>query len=128
VATHKDIAIILSRYQAAFPNYNPSDITLAAEVWTEALGHIPADELKVAALACMVETGRAFAPSVGEVLGAVMRLRAQASGLPSAAEAWEQINKPRDLTRCGGQVAPEMQRLENNRRIYGRDCRLFAAR
>ena len=91
MATVKEIAIVLSKFRALFPNYNPTDITATAEVWREVVGHIPGDEFRVAALAASVEPGRAFAPSVGEVLGAVMRIRAQVSGLPSAIEAWNQV-------------------------------------
>jgi len=129
MSTPKDIAVILSKFKAAFPNYDPSDIASAAEVWHEALGHIDADELKAAAMACMTEQNRAFAPSVGEVIGAVMRLRAQASGLPSAAEAWGQINQPR-LVRdvlCPGGVAlyEDVFKAQDNGAEYNRTLKMY---
>ena len=93
------------------------------------IGHIPGDELQAAAAACVTESGRAFAPSVGEVMGAVMRLRAQATGLPSAAEAWEQINRPRYLrdVLCPGGVAlyEDVFMAQNDAAEYNRTLKLY---
>lgn len=100
MTTKAEIAGILTRMRAQFPNYNPPDMQLAAEAWLEIVGHIPGDQLRAAVLECISEPGRIWAPSVGEVLGALVRIQARANAVPSAVEAWEQVIN----WRSGGRV------------------------
>ena len=86
-----DIAQIVGIISAAYPNWNVTEYT--NEVYYQTLHDIPADELKVAVLHCISENGRKFAPSVGEIRGAVAEMRGIASNLPSAYQAWEEVQK-----------------------------------
>jgi len=93
MASISEVSKALATFRLFFPNFNPENIAASAKAWHELIGHFPGDELQAACSMCCAEPGRVFAPSVGEIVGAVMKLRAQASGIPSASEAWEQINE-----------------------------------
>ena len=67
MATQADVSKVLARLSAAFPNWNVNKYTM--QVYFEDLQDIPADELEEAARACRMETGRAFAPTIGELRG-----------------------------------------------------------
>lgn len=89
MCNHTDIAQIIGVLSAAFPNYKTSEHT--APVLYETLKDLPSDELKAAVLHCVSQPGRAFAPSIGEIRGAVGELRKTSSGLPSSYEAWQEV-------------------------------------
>jgi hypothetical protein len=91
MASEIDIAQIIGILSAAFPNFKPSELT--PEVYYQTLGDIPTDELKAAVLHCIGESGRAFAPSVGEIRGAVAELRSFAINVPSSFQAWQEVQK-----------------------------------
>lgn len=84
-----EIAEIISVISAAYPNFNPTEYT--AEVYYRTLKDLPGDELKAATLHCIAESGRKFAPSVGELRGAVGELRRYTFNIPSAFEAWQEV-------------------------------------
>lgn len=88
MASFSEIKQILGRFVLLFPNYNPADIAASAKAWLEIVGHIPGDELMAAALAAAAKPGQAFAPSVGDVMAQVTKMRAETEGVLSAAEAW----------------------------------------
>ena len=85
----RDIAQIIAMLSAAFPNFKPSELT--AEVYLQTLSDIPSAELKAAVLHCITQSGRAFAPSVGEIRGAVAELRSLAANVPSGYQAWQEV-------------------------------------
>lgn len=89
MADIRDIAQIIGILSAAFPNFKPSELT--AEVYLQTLADIDTDELKAAVLHCITQSGRAFAPSVGEIRGAVAELRSLASRVPSSYQAWQEV-------------------------------------
>lgn len=89
MADRADIARMVAMLQAAFPNWKLNEYTL--EVYYMDLRDIPADELHAAAQACRTQAGRAFAPSTGELRGAVMDLRRSVLNLPSAYDAWKEV-------------------------------------
>jgi hypothetical protein len=89
MATPNDIQQIINMFLAAFPNYKPTDMT--PEIFFQTLQDIPSEELKVAVLNCLTEAGRAFAPSIGEIRGAVANLRRTAANVPSSYEAWQEV-------------------------------------
>jgi hypothetical protein len=76
---------------AAYPNWNPNAFTV--EVYYQDLQDIPADLLEVAARHCRTNAARdqRFAPSAGEIRGAVSDIKRQAQGVPSAIEAWGEL-------------------------------------
>lgn len=89
MADKKDIAAMIALLSAAYPNWNVSEYTV--QVYYMDLKDIPYDELQIAAQHCRSEAGRKFAPSVGEIRGAVMELRRSSMNIPSAYEAWQDV-------------------------------------
>lgn len=86
-----DIEQIINMLEIAFPNFHPKDADKTRELYWQTLRDIPTDELKAAVLNCLTEAGRAFAPSVGEIRGAVANLRSMSSNVPSSYQAWEEV-------------------------------------
>lgn len=99
----RDIAQVIGMLSAAFPNFKPSEMT--PEVYYQTLQDIPADELKAAVLHCVSEAGRAFAPSIGEIRGAVLDLRKIAANVPTSYQAWQEVQKA--FIECGMNNPPE---------------------
>jgi hypothetical protein len=91
VSTPNDIQQIINMFLAAFPNFKPTELT--PEIYYQTLSDIPADELKAAVLHCITQSGRAFAPSVGEIRGAVAELRSFAANVPSSFQAWQEVQQ-----------------------------------
>jgi len=89
MASEKDIAMLVTKLSAAFPNWKPNEYT--TEVYYQDLRDIPADELEAAAQYCRAQTGRQFAPSTGEIRGAVSELRKLSTSTPTAYQAWEEV-------------------------------------
>jgi hypothetical protein len=90
VTTRNDIKSLIYYMKCLYPNYNP---VLEGQVNTvdalyDQLGDLDLDLLKLGVTAACGELGRAFAPSAGEIRGAVIDMHTRASGLPDAAEAW----------------------------------------
>lgn len=93
MADKKDILEILGLISVAYPNFKmaQSGDASTADAYMAFLGDIPADLLKLAVIKCCAESGRAFAPSVGEIRGAVGEIQRKAQGIPSALAAWDEI-------------------------------------
>jgi hypothetical protein len=93
MATIDDILNVIAYMKLAFPNYNPNitDKPCTADVLMDLLGDLTAETLQAAVRSCCAESGRAFAPSAGEIRGAVSSLRSKIDGVPSAGEAWGEI-------------------------------------
>lgn len=89
MASEKDIAMLVTKLSAAFPMWKPNEYT--TEVYYQDLRDIPADELEIAAQHCRSEVGRQFAPSTGELRGAVAELRRLATSAPTSYQAWEEV-------------------------------------
>jgi hypothetical protein len=80
---------VVALIQAAFPNYHPQPAML--DVLHQFLQDLPGDLLKVAVLEACAQSGRAFAPSVGEIRQAVLRLSARLQAVPNEFEAWAEV-------------------------------------
>ncbi len=91
MANPKDIDQIINMLEVAFPNFHPKDMRMTKEVYWQTLQDIPSDELKAAVLHCLTESGRAFAPSIGEIRGAAAELRKASSNVPSSYAAWQEV-------------------------------------
>ena len=89
MATRQDIAKLIVLLSAAYPNWNPNEYT--SEVYYQDLKDIPTDELFIVCQHCRSEAGRKFAPSVGELRGAVMDLRRSSMNIPSPYDAWQEV-------------------------------------
>lgn len=115
MATANDIQQIINMFLAAFPNFKPSELT--PEIYFQTLQDIPSDELKVAVLHCLTEAGRAFAPSIGEIRGAVSDLRRASANVPSVYDAWQEVCREFSLTGSYGApsfTSPLIDRVVKN--------------
>lgn len=92
MSSKQDIIQILGVISAAYPNFSPSEQTV--EVYWQILSDIQTDELKAATLHCISQSGRKFAPSVGEIRGAVGGLRSLVDKIPLPADAWREASNP----------------------------------
>jgi len=116
MSTRKDIAKILGYMKLAFPNYSP-DVTSpinTVDVLLDLLGDIPAETLKLAVRAACAEAGRAFAPAVGEMREAVLKLSVSALGIPNEFEAWAEVCKmPKYMIRSRIEVDEDGKEVTN---------------
>lgn len=92
MADFNDVVGVLRRFALLYPNFQPEDAEETAQAWLEMVSHIESGQFLAGALAAAGEPNRRFAPSVGEVLGKITELQAQAAKIPSAVQAWAQIN------------------------------------
>jgi len=91
VANLLQIGEIVAKMSAAFPNWNPTKFT--AQVYFDDLRDLDFELLEVAADKCRTESGRKFAPSTGEIRGAVADICRATSNTPSSYEAWKEVQK-----------------------------------
>lgn len=121
MASRADIANIIAAMKAAFPNYNPDLGTpekpgQTPKMFLAGLEDIDSETLMAAAYSKIFESGRAFAPSIGEIRGEAISLQARAAGIPDAWQAYsEVIDKPTKGEKCG-----EFQRLDDGTMGYPR--------
>lgn len=92
MATKADILNILAAIRVAFPNSNLNykAAEQEREIYYNGLGDLPSDLLMAGANAAIYESGRAFAPTPGEIRSAALRLAALAAGIPSTWEAYSE--------------------------------------
>lgn len=86
-----EIAACVNMLKVSFPNYQP-DVKATCDLWELAFSDMEGETLKASILACITED-RAFAPSVGEIRAAGMKLHAKASGIPDAYQAYDEVIK-----------------------------------
>jgi len=95
MATRNDITNIVAYIKLAFPNYNPiieGGLT-TIDVLEDLLGDVPYQELQLAVKACCLESGRAFAPSPGEIRGKVAGMRVKNTGLEAGSAVWAECRE-----------------------------------
>jgi hypothetical protein len=103
MATEREVAQIIAVIATAYPNWQPAPNT--PELYYQLLGDIQTEELKTAVLHCVAESGRKFAPSIGEIRGAVGELRGMISNVPSSYQAWQEVQ--RQIVDVGSYRTPE---------------------
>jgi len=91
MSSEQDIKEIVAIIGAAYPNFTPTAHTV--EIYYQTLKDIESDELRIAVLHCVSEAGRKFAPSVGEIRGAISELRQAVRNIPDAYQAWQEVWK-----------------------------------
>ena len=93
MTTREDIKNIMAYMVLAFPNFKPTleGQVNSVDVYYDLLGDMPVETLQAAIKTCCTEPGRQFAPTAGEIRGAAINLHMQASGVPSAGEAWQEV-------------------------------------
>src|SRR5512137_2582241 len=116
MSTRLDIAEIIGYMKLVFPNYSP-DVTSpinTVDVLLDLLGDIPTEILKLAIKSACAEPGRAFAPAVGEIREAALKLSVSALGIPNEFEAWAEVCKmPKDMIRIQIEVDEEGKMVTN---------------
>lgn len=96
----KGITLTIAMISAAYSNFAPNEYT--PKIFEQILGDLPDDLLEAAVMKCLGEP-RAFAPAPGEIRETAIKLQAQAGGVPSAAEAYEEVaNMPASMKRIAG--------------------------
>ena len=105
-----EVAQVVAMIGSAYPNFTASEETVT--IYYELLKDLPLDLLRAATMKCCVESGRKFAPSVGEIRGAASELNKQVQGIPSTLEAWNETCKANtpsgyQTMRNGEWVTPE---------------------
>jgi hypothetical protein len=91
MANRQEIELMIAKLSAAFPNWKVNAYTI--QVYLEDLSDIDSEELDLAVKHCRTQPGRAFAPSTGEIRGAVSELRVMARNIPSSFEAWQEVGR-----------------------------------
>ena len=91
MATLRDIAKLIAKLSAGYPNFAPNEFTI--EVYFEDLQDLDADLLMTAAQHCRTSTVRdqRFAPSAGEIRQAAGEIKRQIQHIPSGVEAWGEL-------------------------------------
>lgn len=99
-----DIKGLIGYIKLAYPNFNPTleGSPNIIDVWYDLLGDLPLDTLKLAVKSCCTEPDRAFAPSPGEIRGAIAKMNT--SNLPLAGEAWGEVIQYIVTKGCHGEV------------------------
>lgn len=89
--TRDETIKILMVVQAAYPNYNPQDKTITANLWSEMLEEFSYQQVN-AALKAYIRTDKSgFAPSIGDVVDKVQTIFGAES--ENDAEAWNLVWK-----------------------------------
>ena len=91
MASYETITEIVVKLSAAYPNWNVNEYT--TEIYYQDLRDLPDQELLIAAQHCRAENGRKFAPSTGEIRGAVAELHGLAANVPTSYQAWQEVQQ-----------------------------------
>ncbi|MCR4314341.1 MAG: replicative helicase loader/inhibitor [Candidatus Uhrbacteria bacterium] len=89
MASQIDVAKIVAMLSAAYPNWSANEYT--TQVYYDDLKDIETSLLITASNRCRTESGRKFAPSVGEIRGMAGQIKREILGVPSALEAWGEL-------------------------------------
>jgi len=89
MATEEQTAVLVAMIGAAYPNFKATEMTF--DVYYQTLKDLDYDLLEAATLHAIAQPGRAFAPSVGEIRGAVSDIMQHSSHMPSSFEAWNEF-------------------------------------
>ena len=90
--TRQEIADLLKKYQAVYPNTKLGNPAEVVNVWEEFLGNIPAEVVN-ACFNLYVAEGHPFGPNVGELIQMGMRVSQRQKEDMTAAEAWSLVSK-----------------------------------
>ena len=66
--TRQEVKEMLMVLQAAYPNYNPQDKTIAVNTWYDMLCGYPAEKVNAAVKAYILSDTSGFAPSIGQIV------------------------------------------------------------
>lgn len=102
MANLQTIASILKEIQAAYPNWKADESTI--KVWTVYMQDLD-DETLVMAIRNFISTStHAFPPSIPEIRNSVALLVAEASGAPTALDAWDEVRRAKKPNPPGYQI------------------------
>lgn len=85
----RTIANMLKEIQASYPNWKADEDTV--KVWTVYLQDMDNDLLVTAVRKFISSSDHAFPPSIPEIRGEAAEIRRQVIGIPSAYEAWQDL-------------------------------------
>ncbi len=95
MATYEQVMMIVGVVAASYPTFQLKAETVS--VYADMLADVDADLLSIAAKQAMAESK--FFPTISELRERVMAMRRQASGLPDAYSAWDEVM--REVGRVG---------------------------
>jgi len=87
MSTEAEIVNVLKLLARTYPKFELKQETIEAYVMF--LADIPIDQLRAGAAHCV--TSNTFFPSVHEIRKSIAEIRRKADGIPTAAEAWEDL-------------------------------------
>jgi len=93
MATRNDVTNVIAYIKMCYSNFHPvlEGAQTTVDVWFDILGDLPVETLQAAVKFCCSEAGREFAPSPGNIRGAVVNMLVKTEGIPDAGEAWTEV-------------------------------------
>ena len=89
--TRDQVIDLLMVIQAAYPNYNPQDKTIAVNTWHMMLADYNYQVVMAAVKTCIATNKSGFAPSIGEVINCIQSITTPDD--MSESEAWSMVRK-----------------------------------
>lgn len=89
--TRDQVIDLLMVIQAAYPNYNPQDKTIAVNTWHMMLADYDYQVVMAAVKTCIATNKSGFAPSIGEVINCIQSITTPDD--MSESEAWSMVRK-----------------------------------
>lgn len=90
--TREDVIKLLMMIKAAYPNYNPQDKNVAANIWYEMLKEYDANTVLASFKAYVASDSSGFAPSIGQIIGRLRMVNNEATDM-DALEAWALVSR-----------------------------------
>lgn len=90
--TREDVIKLLMMIKAAYPNYNPQDKNVAANIWHEMLKDYDANVVLASLKAYIASDSSGFAPSIGQIIGKLRMVNNEATDM-DALEAWALVSR-----------------------------------
>jgi len=127
MTSKSEIAAMVARLMATYPNYKPADMRLASEVFLEILSDLPGDAVQAAALRYSSEAHE-FAPSAGTIRAYAIALLCDAAGIPDAYAAYSEIcEMPPSMTASRVEVVDGENIIVHEKRRWSHDLIAAAA-
>lgn len=89
--TREETKQILMSMLAAYPNYKPSDKTVAVNLWSEMLSEYSYPQVSAALKAYIRSDTSGFAPSIGQIVDKIQTINSPAA--LSEMEAWSLVSR-----------------------------------
>ena len=90
--TREEVIKLLMMIKAAYPNYNPQDKNVAANIWHEMLKDYDANAVMASFKAYLADDPNGFAPSIGQLIGRLKMVNNEGTDM-EALEAWSLVSR-----------------------------------